>query len=311
VTSDPTYDILMAGTPSVDLTFALSTDALPHLGQECFADAFAMNPGAPLTTAFPLTRLGIRVGLRAHLGNDPMSRFVADRMREIGMCLDLIEWIDRPMPIISAGISLPHDRLFITYDGTDAVPLPPLHITVADLDRYRPRALTVGIGTRQDVILAARRRGILLFLDTYWDLKMLHSSALQELLPLVDVFSPNLPEALEMTGTGSAAEALDVLSGTVRRVAIKMGGEGCLASCDGNRFVVPAVPVCAVDTTGAGDNFDAGLIYGLLTGRSFEMSLHLANIAGGLSTTVHGGSNAAISPGMLEEYAATVYGDIA
>jgi len=155
-----------------------------------------------------------------------------------------------------------------------------------------------------DLCREARSRGILVYVDAHWNLDHLRSSYLRELLQHVDVFSPNLPEALEITGAGSAEEALDGLSRLCRCVAIKCGSEGCLAWRDGERIAVPAIAVQAVETTGAGDNFNAGLIYGLLHGYQFERCLRYANVAGGLSTQVLGGCGSGVRAADLEAWSA-------
>jgi sugar/nucleoside kinase (ribokinase family) len=110
------------------------------------------------------------------------------------------------------------------------------------------------------------------------------------LLTEVDVFAPNLSEALEITGAIDAPGALELLSGWGPCVVIKCGPAGALASSGGRIYRIPAINVQAIETTGAGDNFNAGLIYGLLQGYSLELSLECANVTGGLSTLVIGGS---------------------
>ena len=67
-----------------------------------------------------------------------------------------------------------------------------------------------------------------------------------------------------------------------------MGAEGCYAAGAGFEGLVPAPRVRTVDGTGAGDAFAAGMLYGKLSGWSFEDAVRLANAAGALSTTAIG-----------------------
>ena len=290
---DTGYDVLLQGNPFCDLTFTFTDrESLPALGQEVFASDFAVNPGGVFNIAAALTRLGLRVGLMTQLGTDIFSRFIAERMGEYGISCDLTTWVDASLPVVTAGVSFPHDRLFISYGPpTAGIPEAP-RITEEDLDRLGPRALFTHGEVGLAICRAARKRNILVYVDTNWNPDFLRSTRLRDLLDEVDVFAPNLSEALEMTGTAEATEALEVMRGWCRQVVIKCGASGALAAADGRIYRLPAIQVDAVETTGAGDNFNAGLIYGLLQGFSFERSLECATIAGGLSTLVIGGSGA-------------------
>src|SRR5207253_4377360 len=71
----------------------------------------------------------------------------------------------------------------------------------------------------------------------------------------------------------------------VGEIALTMGADGCYASGEGFEGVVPAVRVEAVDGTGAGDAFAAGVLYGKLAGWSLEDAVGLGTAAGALATT--------------------------
>jgi sugar/nucleoside kinase (ribokinase family) len=303
MTQGERYDVILQGSPFVDLTFRFGDrEDLPPLGREVFAQEFAINPGGVFNIAAALARFGLRVGLMAQLGNDIFSRYIAERMEAAGLSFALTDWVDRPLPVVTAGVSFPHDRLFISYAEGDDPAQPAPQITLETLQRYRPRALfcygehTIGLYRE------ARRRGVLVYIDSHWSEERLHSAHLRAAVAEADIFSPNLPEALEMTGASTAEAALGVLSAWSPCVAIKTGARGCLAACEGERFESPAIPVQAVDTTGAGDNFNAGLLYGLLHGYTFETALRCANIAGGLSTTVLGGAASGSTADDLEDW---------
>lgn len=300
-TSGPGFDVLLQGNPFCDLTFTFDDrEELPPLGQEVFASNFAINPGGVFNIAAALSRLSLRVGLRTRLGNDLFSRFIAERMAECGLSLQLTERIDWALPIVTVGISFRHDRLYVSYaPPPEAVPRAPV-LTLRDLDCLHPRVLfsygELGPGLYRE----ARRRGILTYVDASWDPEHLRSSVLREALACVDVFAPNRLEALEITQADTVEDALAILSGWCRCVVIKLGADGCVAARDGCTYRVPPLPVEAIDTTGAGDNFNAGLIYGLLRGYSLERSLSCANIAGALSTLVLGGCGSNVSVDEME-----------
>ena len=296
----PVVDVLVQGRSSVDLTF-LGLPELPRMGEEHHATGFAMNPGACFITVNALRRLGLQVGFATELGSDFFSRYVLDRMRAINIDETFILHLDQDLAEVSAGLSFPHDRTFITWSAARATPAPVRGITVADLRDHRVRCLFAHEAIQPAAFAEARSHGIPICIDSFWDPRYLGSSRVWDAIAQADVFMPNLLEALTITGTGTAEAALAALGQRVPRVAIKLGPEGALGWDRGEICRVPVLPVAAVDTTGAGDNFDAGFIYGLLQGLPFEQCLRCAVVAGSLSTLCPGGVAGSADPNSLRE----------
>jgi len=298
-----TVDVLLQGSPFCDLTFTFNADSeLPTLGQEVYAADFAVNPGGIFNIVAALSALDLRVGFLTQLGNDMFSRFIGERMRALQIPMDLVTWVDMPLPVVTAGVSFPHDRLFISYaPPPDSVPPAP-QITVEMLEDYRPRALFSYGELGSAVYRRARELGVFTYVDTAWHPERLRSAGQREALREVDVVAPNRPEALEMTGAATVEEALDCLARWVDAVVVKLGAEGCRARANGREYCVPPIPVRAIETTGAGDNFNAGFIYGRLRGYDFEDCLRCGNIVGGLSTECVGGCVAAVTPAGVEAW---------
>ena len=80
----------------------------------------------------------------------------------------------------------------------------------------------------------------------------------------IDLFFPNQREATRIAGVEDPLEALDLLHRRIPTVAVKLGGEGAVVATGGARLRVPPLPVQPVDTTGAGDAFNAGYLAGYL-----------------------------------------------
>jgi Sugar kinases, ribokinase family len=105
---------------------------------------------------------------------------------------------------------------------------------------------------------------------------------LEKLFP-VDVFLPNLEEAKHMVGRKDEEWLLRELSSFGRRVFLKLGAEGALAM-EGEKVIrIPAVPVEVKDTLGAGDAFNAGVIFGNLFRASLGAQAILGVVLGALS----------------------------
>jgi sugar/nucleoside kinase (ribokinase family) len=125
-------------------------------------------------------------------------------------------------------------------------------------------------------------------LDTVWDATGRWERVLPA-LPHVDLFAPSLPEGRAISGEEEpAAVASWLRERGVGAVVLKCGASGCYASGDGFEEALEAFPVAAVDGTGAGDAFVAGLLYGHLAGWPLERSARFANAVGALATTAVG-----------------------
>ena len=109
----------------------------------------------------------------------------------------------------------------------------------------------------------------------------LQREALWTLLDRVDILFANEPEATGLTKVDDLDGAVDALLERVPMAAVTLGGAGCvIASRDGSRIRVPAAEVgSVVDSTGAGDSFAAGFLYGVVNGLELEKSAHLGALA--------------------------------
>ena len=113
-----------------------------------------------------------------------------------------------------------------------------------------------------------------------------------------------------ITGQQNPREALNVLAQSGLIALIKVGAAGVIALRAGELFSCPALPVeRVVDTTGAGDAFDAGFIYATLRGYSFLDALRCGIICGSLSTTAMTGTAAVPTAAELERIRASLAGD--
>jgi ribokinase len=111
---------------------------------------------------------------------------------------------------------------------------------------------------------------------------------------LVDVLTPNQTEAKVLTGrspddrTEPQDVARDLIRLGVRQVVMTVGERGALIVTASSSKHIPAMPLPAVDTTGAGDAFNAGLATALASGESLESAVEFAVVTGGMAVTKEG-----------------------
>ncbi|GCE02203.1 carbohydrate kinase family protein [Embleya hyalina] len=288
--SAPRRDVLVAGAYFADLVFHALQEPVRQ-GGEVFAEGFALVPGGAYTLAMAVHRLGHDVLWSTDFGTDPFSAQVLSAARSEGLDETGFRHHPRPVRCLTVSLSGFGDRAMVSYlDRIDPRPLGAL------LREHRPRVLMLpqlrwDAGTLA-ALRVARRLGTVVVMDCQDVAAGLDDAAVRRALALVDVFVPNLAEALRLTGTVDLDDALAELSALVPTVVVKRGGDGATAVWDGRRHDVPAVPVDVVDTTGAGDCFNAGFVHGLLGGRSVADSLAFAVACGAAATTAPGSAAA-------------------
>lgn len=281
-----TYDVLLENGYFCDLIFT-GLPEMPRLGAEFFSRGFEMVPGANFYYATALSRLGLRVGWSCNFGNDFFSQFVLAAARREDIDDRLFKVHDFPIRNVTVSISFPDERAFVSYaDEFNVSPLQPL------IRQYRPRCiLRGGLETgpaHLELVAAAREVGALYFMECQSHRSNLNEPEVVEALRAVDIFAPNAQEALDLTGAATVEAALAQLAELTPLVVIKLGREGVVARQGKQIVYAPGLPVNAIDTTGAGDCFNAGFLYGYLRGYDLEACLRCGNICGGLSTTAYG-----------------------
>ncbi len=288
------YDIILVGDYCYDLIFT-DLARLPELGHEINAGSFDHVPGGPFIQAVTLTRLGVRVGWAADFGNDLFSQTVIAAARDEGVDDALFQHHPRPYRRVTAAASLPRDRAFLSYAGD---PEPEPSAALIALQTHEAHALMIpGLlcGLRFDPWRElARARGMKIVMGCHSMSETLDDPPVRCAIERADVFLPNSPEAQHLTETRTTLDALRVLRELCPLVVIKDGPDGAHAMERGNgRYHhQPAIPVSVVDTTGAGDAFDAGFVAAWLDRKPIDECLRWGNICGGLSTTARGGATA-------------------
>lgn len=288
------YDMLVYGPIFCDLIFT-DLPGMPTLGAELFAGDFTVTVGGSAIVAAGLHRLGARVGLIADLGNDPLSQVMLGVLNDLGLDCALIRRHPHPLPQVTMALSFPHERAFITRFQRPAAP-PDL----AALLRNRPArhlhvcSFLAALETPAATAIA-HAAGMTVSMDPGWDEAALRDPRLTAMITDLDFFMPNAAELCYLAGaedvTQAAARTLATMRGGM--IVLKEGAAGATVFVTGQPAIhTPALPVTPIDTTGAGDAFDAGFLYSFLQGASLDASLAYGAICGGLSTTTAGGVDA-------------------
>lgn len=276
-----------------DLVFA-SLPFYPQLGQEAYAGKFDLSLGGSAPhVSVGLSRLGLKVALVSLVGTDFLGQWALAQLRESGIETKLVRTSATEKTNLTVAISYGVERAFVTYLADD----PSLLLEELDWDTLASARLLhvagfYGFERQQSLFEKARSFGLMLSWDVGWMAVREHASDIRHLLPLVDIFLPNEAEIKALTDEGNIEAALAKIANQKTLTVVKLGEKGALAFNTKMRQIIhqPGIPVEVIDTTGAGDAFAAGFIFGYLMNRPVETCLLYGNICGALSTTRLGGT---------------------
>jgi len=283
------FEVLVLGDYCLDLVFT-GLPGMPELGKEIVATGFEMLPGGTYNTAISLHRLGVNVGWAGDFGNDDFSHLVLASVQREGLDTSLFTYHAKPLRRITVSASYPEERAFIAYYDPD----PPIPAAMKALASTFARAVFIpglywGPGFSAGLKLI-RMKCMALIMDGNSQDGTLEETPIRKAIQAGDLFLPNRQEALRLTGTNDLEAALNQLGDICPCVVVKDGCRGAWAICEGEVMSAPAMSLRAVDTTGAGDAFNAGFIKAWLDNKSPLECLHWGNVLGGLSTLGHGGT---------------------
>ncbi|HEY9498165.1 MAG TPA: carbohydrate kinase family protein [Terrimesophilobacter sp.] len=300
----PESRVLVVGDANVDLV--LRGDIVPRFGQaeQLLDDARLVLGSSAGIAACGLAALGVETHLAAVVGDDEFGRFTRDALGRAGVGTTALSMVTGTPTGISVILSGADDRAILTLPGT--VPLLTAGQVAAAVERLKPThvhfasyfllpELAQGL---PELLADLRSGGITTSLDTNWDPSG-RWSGLAALLPAVDILFPNLEElraiASRLGWDGAHDEgAARAIAARGPRVVVKAGAAGGWSlGPDGERNSAPGLALEVVDTTGAGDSFDAGYLAALSQHITPErLRLRWAAVAGSLSTRGVGGTAA-------------------
>ena len=295
--------LLHTGQVIVDLVMAL--DTLPATGGDVLAQSASFEAGGGFNVMAAARRNGLPV---VYLGRHGSGRFgdlaraamqaegvemaqAASAGKDTGLCVSLTE--------------ASTERTFISHIGAEG------DLSAEDLAGVVPRADDYVYVSGYSLLLDGKAQALLDWLlalpreiSVVFDpgplVKAPDSALMVALLPRIDIWTSNGPEALAFTGAGTLAEALRELNRHLPAEAllvVRDGPNGCWVSRQGKAEHVPGFKVQAVDSNGAGDAHAGVFLAGLAEGLEPAAAARRANAAAALAVTRWG---PATSPGSAE-----------
>lgn len=279
------YDVMTFADVCADLI--VTGNVRPRFRQvEQFVNYSLQIGGSGAIFAAQMARLGGSTALLGWLGRDVFGEYVYAELKKTGIDVTRLKLHEEAQTCLGLALSEPNDRAILTHLGAlNAATPDDLDPDLLQLCRHWHIAGYFLLPHLQPAwktwLELCRAKGVTTSLDTNWDPSERWLGVL-ELLPLIDVFLPNEAEALSISDQPDAYVAAQMLSDYGPLVVVKRGAEGALAIKGWEQHELhasesPFRPARIIDTTGAGDNFDAGFLYAWLRHEEIQACLNLAH----------------------------------
>ena len=292
-----TFDVSVIGELNLDLIlYGLPTTLV--LEREHLAKDLSITLGSSSAIfAHNFALLGNKVGFNACIGDDPFGEICVQRLSAGGVDTSHVRKLKGKTTGLTVILPQRKERFILTYPGTmydmTSKELDMVHLLNAKHLHLSSYFLQKGMRPHLiDIFRKAKESGLTTSLDTNDDPEDRWSGDIQLLLRYVDVLLPNEREACKLAQVNDVGKAAETLSSKVRILVIKRGSQGAMARVGKDKFNAFAPVVDTVDSVGAGDTFDAGFLHQFIRGAKIEDCLKYANIAGALSVTRAGGTEA-------------------
>lgn len=301
------WDVYVYGDVNIDIVIP-GVEKFPEPGQEDEVSVMEtfVGGGAALFT-LGVGKLGLHPVFQGEVGDDCYGELIRNKFRESHVDDSLLVISKELKTGISLSFTNEKDRSFLTYRGTNEK----ISIVNVDVEKVKEAAHIHVTGYAGSINhneylellkkIKAETQATVSF-DVGWDSIGEWKPEIRDLFPYIDVLFMNETEAEHYGRKESAEEAAREFARTAGMAVIKMGKKGSIAVKDGRLYQAAPYIVEVVDTTGAGDSFNAGFVYGFLRGKSMEECLKCGNGCGALSVTALGGNTGFPTEEKLETF---------
>jgi sugar/nucleoside kinase (ribokinase family) len=288
-------DVALIGDALIDYQYWV--DRIPPAGgDEMISMSNKCTGGSAANTAAALGQHGVKTSFCGRIGNDENGQWIKDRLSSAGVDVSCMQYSESTGYVLSI-IDANRERTMLSYRGASADPLewtPGLHNMMSSIKLLVISGYSLMNSKQASLSLSAvkeaRKAGALAALDPSPIVSQIDPDVLNSILSETDIIFPNAAELLIITGSQDIETGIRSLLTRVPCIGLKMGSEGSIAavrkgfvSSAGTVFSedmiisVSALPVSAIDTTGAGDAFNAGFIASMLQGEPPHKWLEYGN----------------------------------
>src|SRR4051794_26358627 len=287
--------ILVIGELNVDIV-ATGLRSVPEMGAEILAEKCELTLGsASAIFAAGLAKLGHHVTFFSHVGQDYFGDFCLNALKQSGVSTRHVARRAEEKTGVTIALSGKRDRALVTYAGAIATfKADVINQTVMSKhDHLHLTSYYLQTGLRPSfaqLFQQAKASGLTTSFDPNSDPRDKWDRNIDAVLKYTDVLFVNEREAMKLTRSNTLTEAVKSLGARVNCAVVKRGARGASAIQNERVFNDRGFRVRAVDTTGAGDSFDAGFLSAYLRKAPLAECLQIGNACGALSAMSIGGT---------------------
>ena len=293
-------DITVLGTIVFDI-FIPHIKKFPRSGQAIDVASFPIfTGGCGANTAMTLAKLGINVLLIGSVGNDLFGKYILDYLNENKIDTSLV-YVSNKEPTSSSilFIDKKNERSYFHSIGASKdIRFPSKELkTIFDSKIFHIGGVNLLPSIDGEPLLKILKKfklkNVITSIDLAWDTKNRWMKNLKNSLPYIDILMGNQDEIKALTKEKKLKNSLKKLHDQgVKIIVVKLGVKGSLVSKDFYLEEIPPFKVKSRDSTGAGDSFAGGFLYGILKGKSLYESALIGNYLGAIVTTEYGSTKA-------------------
>jgi len=287
---------LVIGDLNVDIVLNELKD-YPELGKEIVAGSHFLDIGGSggIFSAV-LSGLGINTYIISKIGSDFLGKFLINKLKSYDVNINKLIIEDNKETGITINLSYREDKYQISSLGLvnslniDEV----VFKNIKDIGHVHFTSYYMMNNLKKDYVklidnIKKVYKNATFSLDTNDDPENRWGDEIYNILNNIDILFINKKEALKITKESDTSDALNKLKREVKTVVIKLGSKGYIARDGDSYYSGDSLSANFKDSTGAGDNFDAGFIYGYMNNLDIEKSLKIANVVGTKSVEFPGG----------------------
>ncbi len=277
---------------SINLDLVVGADRIPQVGETIIGNSFStFYGGKGANQAVAAAKLGYPVSMVGNVGSDAFGTQLRNGLKDAGVDTAYVNTVEGPSGVALITTGRRGENNIVVVPGANGQLTPKLlekAATILERAGFLLAQLEIPLETVEYLAQFAERHNIPLMLDPA-PARELPTALLRR----VTWITPNETETQELLKTriengdqGNNAAADRLLDRGVKNVLLKLGSRGCLiAQGTLAKEHIPAFPVDAVDTTAAGDAFNAGFAVGLMRGFTVARAAIFGSAAAAISVT--------------------------
>jgi ribokinase len=281
------FDIITLGSATVDMFVKSKNENIKHekngvehrdiayhLGEKMLVEDLEINTGGGGTnSAVAFSRLGLKTGFIGALGRDVNGEFVGAELKKEGV--EFLGHTEKGKTGLSVILPGKGDRTILTYKGVnDSLSYNAEHLPQTNW-LYVSTMIGKSFNSVEKIVAEAKRRNVKIAFNPSLYLAKQGFAKLKKILACVDIVILNKEEAYALTGKTHQKEMLESIAFHVNGIIVITDGASKIYALSGKEFysLMPH-DVKVVDSTGAGDAFASGFVFGIMRGEGIQKALH-------------------------------------